>query len=357
MKPIRLALLTVAALSAYAAQADTVLTTDGARLTGTIVSIADGKIALETSYAGKLEISQDKVASFTTDSPLSVRLASGTIMSGVVTATGEDAVTVASSDGNILADTADVAAAWTPGSRDPIIVASEAALKSQVRKWSYEAGVDISGKVGNSNESAIGLRSQITLEGPKDRLRFYGVYRRTEVEDPDTGVSKVTSDEAIGGLDFTSFFSERWGWFIREELERDTFEGIDFRSTTAGGITHRFLKRETISLEGRLGLSYRYEGYTDATVEDEGLPGMEAGALFYWKFANWGELNTEIVYMPAFEEFGNYRLTHKSTVDLPLGASDFWKLRLGLNNEYVSEAADRENLDTTYFTSLLLKWN
>ncbi len=361
MKPLNVCRAAfLAAVTLFAApmlRGDIVVTNDGARLVGRITGIADGKITLDTSYAGIIEIDQSKVESFTTDAPLAVRLESGTIIAGQVQEQPEGALAISNDDGSVAADVADISAAWAPGTRDPAVVAAESALTSQLRKWSYEAGVDISGKSGNSQESAIGLRAQAKLEGPRDRLRFYGTYRRTETENPDTGVSKVTSDEAIGGIDYTNFFTTRWGWFIREEIERDTFEGVDFRSTSAGGITHRLLTRDRLRLEGRAGLSYRYESYTDAGIDAEGLPGMEFGALFYWQFADWAELNSEAIYLPAFEDFGNFRFTQKSTIDIPLAASDLWKLRLGLKNEYVSQPPEeREELDTTYFMSLLLNW-
>lgn len=47
---------------------------------------------------------------------------------------------------------------------------------------------------------------------------------------------------------------------------------------------------------------------------------------------------------------------HDSGFEIPLSAG-FWKLRLGLNNQYNSRPQPgREELDTTYYTRLVLNW-
>ena len=60
--------------------------------------------------------------------------------------------------------------------------------------------------------------------------------------------------------------------------------------------------------------------------------------------------------MPTFEDFSNFRLTHESYYEVPL-AAPFWKLRLGISNDYNSKpGAGVEKLDTMYFTRLVLTW-
>lgn len=335
---------------AHFVNADVVETTDGARLTGTIVRIYEDVLVLETPYAGTLEIDQAKVASFSTDGPLALRLDSGTVIAGAIQSTPEGGIAVVTEDARVNTTAGSVSAAWASSTRDPSQLAREAELEGQLRKWSYEAGVDISGSSGNTDASSIGVRAAAQLEGPRDRLRFYVTVDKSERD------NVKTAEEYIGGVSYTNFFTEKLGWYIREEIEKDEFESIDFRSTSAGGLTYRFKNEEHMRLEGRAGLSYRYESYTTGLPSEE-YPGLELGLIYFWRFAEWGELNTEIVYLPAFEDFGNYRLTHLSTVDFPLAFSDKWKLRLGLKNDYNSEPlVGNEELDTTYFLSLLLSW-
>ena len=57
---------------------------------------------------------------------------------------------------------------------------------------------------------------------------------------------------------------------------------------------------------------------------------------FYWKINDWIEWNTSLGINPAFEDMSDYRIDHTSTIDVPLGKSDLWKLRLAFTrNNFV----------------------
>jgi hypothetical protein len=60
--------------------------------------------------------------------------------------------------------------------------------------------------------------------------------------------------------------------------------------------------------------------------------------------------------VPSFSDFANYHVTHESFYELPL-ADPAWKLRMGLSNDYNSKPNPGiKNLDTLYFTRLVLNW-
>lgn len=334
------------ALGAVSLSADVVETKDGARLVGTIVSISEEAIELETAYAGTLTVQKAEVTGFSTEEERFVRLDSGTVMRGRVQNTGGGNLAIAGEDGTLNTRTVRVAAAWGPGQTDPAVVAES----EKRREWRYLAGLNVSGKEGNTDEMDIGLNFEAVLEGPDDKLRFYGSIARSETD----GVT--TDEEIIGGVEFSSFVFGDWGWYVREELESDEFENVDLRSTTGAGLTKRFIKREGLELTGRAGLSFRYESYSDTTPNLEEI-GLDFGLFHYWQFADWGEMTNELTYVPALEDFGDYRFTQDSGVNIPLGTSDRWRMRFGLKNEYQSEpSGNKEELDTTYYARLLLEW-
>jgi hypothetical protein len=106
---------------------------------------------------------------------------------------------------------------------------------------------------------------------------------------------------------------------------------------------------------GRAGLSFRYEGYRSPLSEDVKSAGLDLGLNSDLEFGN-SRLVTRIAYVPTFEDFGNYRLTHESYYQIPL-AHPAWKLRLGFANDYNSQPPRGiEKLDTAYFTRLVLNW-
>ena len=56
-----------------------------------------------------------------------------------------------------------------------------------------------------------------------------------------------------------------------------------------------------------------------------------------------------------FKEIYN-RFVHDSTLVFPIGNSDHWSLKLGIKNEYETEPAVSEKLDTTYYSKMSFSW-
>lgn len=338
-------------LLALTGEAATLVLKDGSSIAGELEKIHEGTVYFRTSFAGVIEVPLDQVSGLDSLEAVNVRTAEGEVFQGPVRTEGGE-LEVASAAGTVRTGLDTVVAGWETGGRDPIVAAREAELEGQLRKWTYMAGVDISGSDGNSDDFASSIVAEAKLEGPSDRLSLYGSYKYKETD----GVR--AEDEQIGGIKYTNFFTEKWGWYVREELERDTFEGIDFRTTTAAGLTYRFIKRERLSLEGSAGITYRYESFTDAGVESDGSPGLDLGLDLNWQFADWGRLVSSLSYTPSFDDFGQYLIQHESAVDIPLAKSDKWFLRFGISNDYNSEpSGGRKELDTSYFARLLLLWD
>lgn len=351
MKNCRLFITLATVFVAAITHAATLSLNDGSMIKGSLEKIHGGKVFFKTEFAGTLEIPQDKVAGLDSEDPVVIHAGTDEVFQGtVVTAPGGD-MTVASSAGAAKTNIKTVKSAWKPGQEDPIVVSSR-------RKWGYTAGVDISGSSGNSENLGSALHMQAKLEGPEDRLLMYASYKYKETE----GVK--SQDEQKGGIKYTNFLSGKWGWFVREEIERDSFENIAFRSTTAAGVTRKFIDEKRQKLEGSAGISYRFESYTDfdvtgapVTLDDEGFPGLDLALDHMWQFADWGKVVTHISYIPSVDDFGDYLIDHESGVDIPLDTADAWVLRFGLSNQYNSNPnTGREKLDTTYFARLILNW-
>lgn len=322
---------------------------NGTRLVGIITKIEDGVVHLDPGFTGVIEVPMERVVRIESDEPISIRTERGEIQTGSLRSPAEGTVAVSGPSGSMTTPLNQIASGWQQGARDPIAVAEQAELKSQLRRWSYQAGADISGRSGNADNQRVGFNFRAVLDGPNDRLEFYGSYDYAETD------GQRGADEIKGGTRFTSFFSGDLGWFLRSELERDTFEGIDFRSTNAAGLTYRFIKRDRMDLEGSAGFSYRYDSFMAGGSED--YPGLDFGLLFNWQFADWGRLTSTVSYVPSVEDFKDYLLEQDTGVEIPLGSADFWRLRVGLNNRYNSDPdTGREKLDTAYYVRLLLSW-
>ncbi len=319
--------------------ADRVELTDGSVVLGKLLSLEGGKIKVDTSFAGTIEIAQDKVKGFTTDEPVNVELATGSTVLGKVGMT-ENGVVVVANDGQMATPTGKVTAVWRQGNDSPKV-------RGLKRNWKYEAALAINGRTGVSEKFAGALGFKATLESAQDKLIFNLAAEKAR----DNGVE--TANRQLAGVDYSSFFSEKNVWYARTSVEKDALKELDLRSSTAFGIGRKLIKTDVQDLEFRTGISYLYESYANGTKFDS--PGLDIAIIHSYKFTN-GKLNNVLTYTPAFKNFNNYRLHHETTYEMPLTAS-LWKLKTGIMNDYTASPQPGINrLDTLYFTSLILSW-
>ena len=328
--------------AASALLADVVETKNGARLIGTVAKIDGSHVTLDTDYAGTLTIKQSEVVSLTTEKPLFVRLAGGTVMQGTLASTGGGQIQVTGGDGTISTTVDKVAMTWSSGSEDPAITAHQ-------RNWAYEVGLDVTGKTGNSEQLGTAVSARATLQSAQDTLQFYTALNRQESD----GVK--SADQFKAGVDYANNFSGKKSWYVRDEGGFDRIKDIDLYNVAAAGLGYDLLKSASQTLTGRVGLSFRYEGYGSPLVEDTRSAGLDVGFAHRIQFDR-AILTTNLSYIPAFDDFANYVAYHESFFEMPISAS-LWKLRIGVSNDYQSETGPGvDNLDTTYFTRLILSW-
>jgi len=333
--------LVAVALGAARLPADVVETKNGARIVGKVLKIADGAVAVDTDYAGTLAIKQSEVVSINTDGPVAVRLESGTRIDGKISGAGGK-LEVAGADGTISTTVAKVAATWAAGGKDPQVAALE-------RGWAYEANVDVAGKSGNKSQLGTSAGVRATLAGVHDKLVFYTAYDR-QVTD-----GKKSADQFKAGSDYTSNFAGKTSWYVRDEGGFDRIKDIQFYNVAAAGFGYDVIKHPKQLLTTRLGFSFRTENYKNPLTTDINSAGLDVGIAHSVEFEN-ASLVNRVSFVPSFDDFANFRLTHESYMELPL-ASPAWKLRFGVNNDYNSKPGKGvDKLDTGYFTRLVLNW-
>jgi hypothetical protein len=332
-------LITVLALSAARLGADTIEVKNGARIIGKITKIDAGSVVVSTDFAGTITIKQSEVASIATDAPVALRLESGTRFDGKITVAPGGGIQIAGSDGSISTTVDKVAASWAAGAVDPLVD----------RHWAYEASADVTGKTGNREQIGTAAEVRATLKTVQDMLQFYSGYNR-QVSD-----GAKSADQFKAGVDYSNNFAGRTSWYVRDEGGFDRVKDIEIYNIAAAGLGFDILKEPKRTVTGRAGLSFRYEGYRDPLTPDVKSAGLDLGLNSDLEFGN-SRLVTRIAYVPTFEDFANYRLTHETYYQIPL-AHPAWKLRLGVSNDYNSQPPRGiEKLDTAYFTRLVLSW-
>lgn len=352
----------VAALLVSAASADVIVTKGGSTINGKILGIDGGKIKVSTDFAGEIIVDQAQVESLNTDGPIYVTLEDGSTYLGPVSGDASG-LSISSDNGQASTTVADVTESWKPGEQSPTEQRNAAKLKNLQRHWAYEAAFDLTGKSGNTSSTGLGTSFRATLDGDADTLAFFA---RANFKDAD-GVK--SADDARGGVDYSNKFSKNYNWYVRSEFGYDSIKDIEQLFTVAAGFGRVLSDTETRKMNIRAGIGYLYESYDDITVTDtngdflEFLP-REATSSASLDFGfthketlEWGTWVNRTTFTPTIDDFGNFRLVHDTSLELPL-KSEGWSIRTGVNFNYDSEAelSDKEELDTTYYVRMVLKW-
>jgi putative salt-induced outer membrane protein YdiY len=330
------------------ALADRIELTDGSVLNGKLLSAEKGLFKFETKFAGVIVVAQEQIKSFSTDDVVNVGLKAGTQILGTVAAT-DGGIAVSAADGQMSATPANVIAVWRPGADSPEVREAKATAEKLKRRWHYEAAVAITGRTGGSEKFAGAAGVKATLESSEDKLIFAGSINRAQEN------GNETANDWRAGVDYSAFFSDKNVWYARTELGKDKIKAIDLRSNSAVGLGRKLVKTDAQDLEVRFGIGYTFETYTRGGADFESA-GLDF-ALINSQKLGWANMNNKITFTPSFEDFANFRAVHETSFDLPIKTGEFWKLRMGVNNEYLSEPPRGiEKLDTTYFTALILNW-
>lgn len=365
----KLAPLAALAILVGVAHADTLVTTDGSTIIGTVIGIDNGKLTIDTAFAGEIEIDQSLVASIDTDEPIYITLDSGSTYLGDVQGS-RDAITVHSQDGQLSTELALVQESWLPGNDSPTAIRQAEAMEKLKRAWAFEAAFDLTGKSGNSESNGLASSFRALLKGPDDQLEFAA---KANFEDAD-GVK--SADDAKAGVFYSNNFGSHYNWYVRSEFGYDAVKDIELLFTTAAGLGYIFSDNERRNLRIRGGFGYLFEAYDDVLrVDATGAPILDTDGDFIFdpradsssasldlglshqETLKWGVLTNRLTYTPTINDFGNFRFVQDSNITLPL-KSEAWSVRVGLTNKYDSEAnlSNKEELDTIYYIRMVLNW-
>ena len=335
---MRLSFLLILSIIAFSSSAiaDVLKISDGSRLSGKIIKVEDGTISLKTTYAGTIKVKQSEVLSFETEEPVLANLKGGKTVTGAVESKGYK-VRIGKKDSHGLVNLSQILSLKPDPGKDP------------KKDWIFSAGFDLLGKQGNTEEMSLGANALVARKGPKDELKF-----TAEFEDREKN-SEKTADRIAGGASYEYFFKDSLGWYLRSELESDDITSVNLRSTTGAGASYRLLNRDEQTLVVRSGLGYRFIDY-ETMKNDESSLTLDLGLTHNYKFNDMVSIANQLSYVPGIGSSGNNRFVHDSTLIFPIGNGEHWSLKLGIKNEYETEPAVPEKLDTTYYSKMSFSW-
>lgn len=351
MKNSILSGLAALALVVGVARADTVYTTDGSMLVGKIVSWSGGKLKIETSIAGALELDASQVKSMVFDEPMNIELKSGDRLVGPAKTSADNSATVIeSSVGAIAVPSEKIGNIWAQGADPPEVVEAkkqaEATLAEYQPDWVTTLEAGVSRQEGNTDNLEARGRFEVNRTTKRDRLTFYLAANYQEQN------SVRSANEYYGGIKYKNLVTDRLFWYTRTELEYDEFENLDLRATAAVGYGYFWIKEETAEFNTRAGLGYRHESYDNGDTNDDFF--LDLGYDLDWDIREWVKFTHSVTYSPAFDRFSDYRLNVDTAFLLPLQNDDI-ALKLGMENDYNSNPQPGiDRLDNKYYANILM---
>jgi len=337
---IRISLIVAGVAMSSPVVADEVYLHDGSLLRGSVVSIKEGALTIKTDFAGELKVPLDKVAGVSTDTEHTVTLKGGGVYTGRLQfQDGRQQV--------LQKDAPEAIEVATFGEMAPV-PPPDAPPPSA--KWTGRAELGLNGSSGNSDRFNANAGVSTLRTGLVDRLTLY---LRGQYEESNGDRSK---NEVIGGARYERDLSPRLFAYTRLELEYDEFENLDFRSTLAGGLGYFLIRNPRQDLKIRGGLAYQHEEFGDGSSDDKPL--AEAGYDYRLDVRQWLRFNSTLTYFVDPTNVDDWRATAENAAEVPITATQGWKLRFGVRNELDSDPLPGiESLDTTYYMGLVYNWN
>jgi putative salt-induced outer membrane protein YdiY len=232
------------------ALADEVFLKNGNHLSGTIVSMGEGQLVLETDFAGRLTIDWGSVERLSTGAPLTLVLADGRTIRGIPGGETPGRLMLAASP---LSDPVPVELALVAAINPP----EEPAVKFNGR-----INVGFFKASGNTDRENGHVDAELTARTAKHRITLGGAYNRAEDN------NRKSEDNTSGYSEYGYFLTEKLYLYLNGTAEKDEFSDISLRTTVGPGIGYMVFEGELMNLSIEAGPSYVRTDYDQADDQD-----------------------------------------------------------------------------------------
>ncbi len=224
--------------------ADEVRLRNGDRLTGTIVTMEEGILTLNTAYGGDLKLEWSGVESLSADQPLSIQL--------------NDQVDDA--DWTDWLYTRYVTASVMRIGGEAVVTLEEVRAINPPPPIRYQGTLNVGGNrtQGNTSTQAVNASTRWSVRTDRHRVLAEGKFNHGEVG------RQVTVRNSLASAKYDYFFSRKMFANAEGLLEKDTFQNLTLRTTAGAGLGYQLIDTARASISTVTGLAYVTEDYTNA---------------------------------------------------------------------------------------------
>jgi len=252
MHLIRAAAVAAVLLTCAVAQ-DRITLTNGDVLTGTIKTMADGKVTITSPLLGDVTVPMDKISDLATKDQIELLTVSGETYRRRVERIEDGKLRL---EGDIPSLSIDSLSKINPPPVEP-------------PKWVGTVAINGAWSDGNTVRRSMGAAAEATRRTDADRTTADASW--DYAEDKSTGDWVLNQRRAGGGLKYDYFLTKRLYALATTRVLGDTFADIALRFTGGVGLGYTVIETETTTLLTEAGLSYFNENYRSATPSQDYL--------------------------------------------------------------------------------------
>ncbi len=308
---VKRTVLTIAsiALAVSAAFSDEIVMKNGDRLTGKVLRLASGKLAVKTAYSDKpIEVDATKIKSIKTDAPIEMHLVSGEVIKGKLQTDNGGVITAQPGDGRGL-----VAVDWAKVEK----------VNPPKSKWGGSVTIAGTDQGGNTERVSASVAADAGRRTERDRFRLRFLWNYAEEED------EMTTRNVFGAGKYDYFLTKQLYGYLSEELLSDEFRDLELRAVTGAGLGWQVVERGDLSFSAEAGVAHVSEDFDEG--EDDSRVAARLAASLKWVILKKVTFSNEVVYLPSMED-SQYQLRNEAAITTPLGAG--WSLKFANIFEY-----------------------
>lgn len=296
--------------------ADTIKLKNGDHITGKVVSAAGGKVVIAPDFASgtNITIPMNKIATFSSKKPITLKLEDGTVV--------KQALNTSAEAGNV--ETA------SGGSLVPQKIALKMVKQINPPPVAWHGTIGVNGMVAQSIDKTmtLGISANGVRRSEKDRIRLGAAYNfgRQEAD----GVKNTTANNWNANASYDYFITKKWYSYIGAQLGGNKINNLDLRFLPSAGMGYQWFDEPDFHLSTEAGVSWLYQDYS---TDPE--PTKEWGLRFAYhvdKSLHEGRifLFHNLAYLPSVEDTSNFIVQTDAGIRVNLTKSMFTDLKANL---------------------------
>lgn len=332
--------------------ADTIVLSNGDRVTGKVINTSDGKMTVKSDLMGDVVVALKDIVAIETAGPLTASFADGEKVIGTVATEGEQVKVTREDQSQIIRQLSELEAL-----RDA--ERQQAYEREQQRQtspgwldfWALEADLGLAAARGNASTTTINSGAQLKRATGLDKttFTFEQIYSTQRTTEPFGTTANALTAAGRYERDLTSNLFVYTG----ASFEFDEFQDLDLRTVLGGGLGWHVIRQDRHSWDVGGGGNWNREDFSDDTLRNSGELNFYEESSHQITQAL--RLYQGFHFFPNLTESGEYRFRLRAGADVNLNR--FLAITFLISNKYLSNPLpENKKSDMLFSTGIQFSW-